>query len=189
MLFQAVSYLLFLSQISAQQTSKSDPYAATVIVGGVSVPRKIIEIRNSTAVNKTMIRDYTTGAKLTYSFYTSLEEYNDGTSHSFLISDVTLHDVNTYAMTESSSVRITIGWRNPQEDAYDYTGLTFVYNPNYKVISALVSDGYGFGNVKTEYYDKKKLVDAEGNYNTTVELWTNYEVDDPKSKLAYRLAE
>jgi len=136
-----------------------------------------------------MIRDYTTGAKLTYSFYTSLEEYNDGTSHSFLISDVTLHDVNTYAMTEASSVRITIGWRNPQEDAYDYTGLTFVYNPNYKVINALVSDGYGFGNVKTEYYDKKKLVDAEGNYNTTVELWTNYEVDDPKSKLAYRLAE
>lgn len=138
MLFQAVSYLLFLSLISAQQTSKSDPYAATVIVSGEVVPREIIEIRNSTAVNKTLIRDYVTGAKLTYSFYTSLEEYNDGTSHSFLISDVTLHDVNTYAMTATSSIRVTIGWRNPQEDAYDYTGITYNYDPNYKVIKANV---------------------------------------------------
>ena len=100
MLFQAVSYLLFLSLIGAQSTSKSDPYAKEVTVNGVLVPREIIEIRNSTAVNKTLIRDFQTGAKLTYSFYTSLEEYNDGTSHSFLISDVTLHDVNTFAMTD-----------------------------------------------------------------------------------------
>lgn len=124
---------------------------------------------------------------MTYSFYTSLEEYNDGTSHSFLISDVTLHDVNTYAMTDASSIRITIGWRNPQEDAYDYTGIDIRYHPNYKVMAATVQDGYGFGNVKTEYYDKKKLVDAEGNYNTTVELWTNFE--NPQGDLIYRKPE
>lgn len=189
MLFQAVSYLLFLSLIGAQSTSKSDPYATTVIVNGVEVPREIIEIRNSSAVNKTLIRDYVTGTKLTYSFYTSLEEYNDGTSHSFLVSDIMLHDVNTYALTDSSSIRITIGWRNPQEDAYDYTGLNFDYNENWKVVSATASDGYGFGNVKTEYYDKKKQVDADGNYNTTVEQWTNFEFPDPKSKLEYRKPE
>lgn len=43
--------------------------------------------------------------------------------------------------------------------------------------------------MKTEYYDKKKLVDAEGNYNTTVEMWTNWELEDTKAKLTYRLPE
>lgn len=107
----AVSALLF-SSLHSVVAAESDPWSKTVVVNGVEVEKKTWEIRDSAALNKTLIRDYASGTKLTYQFYTSLEEYNDGSSHSFLVSSITLHDVNTFAMTDTSSIRATVGWRN-----------------------------------------------------------------------------
>ena len=67
------------------------------------------------------------GGKLYYQYWTTLEMYDDGTSDIFLNQKFTLEDVNTYLMRDDGNafIRMSVGWRNPQEDAYDVTSLSF----------------------------------------------------------------
>jgi len=51
--------------------------------------------------------------KLTYNYYTLLEEYNDGTSENYLVREVRLHDLETAILDDTSQIRLTIGWKNP----------------------------------------------------------------------------
>lgn len=72
------------------------------------------------------------------------------------------------------------------------------YNRDPNLIQYNCTDGYGFGNIATSWYDPVKLVDSQGRFNQTVADWTNYEANlifpaaDPKAPptiLAYRVPE
>ena len=84
--------------------------------------------------------------KLSYNYFTQLEEYEDGTSANFLMSEIRLSDLETFTMENGlSSIRITLGWRNPQEDAYDFSGIDIKYNKDITKLKFSCIDGYGFG--------------------------------------------
>lgn len=64
--------------------------------------------------NKTLAVDPDQGFYMTYSYYTTLEVYEDGTSASYLNGKLILHEVNTnFFENEASFVRISVGWRSP----------------------------------------------------------------------------
>lgn len=77
----------------------------------------IIEQRMSKTQNVTLMYSNEKGTgftKLSYNFHTMLEEYSDGTSENFLVSEVRLADLETVDLVDGvSSIRLTIGWKNP----------------------------------------------------------------------------
>ena len=96
-----------------------------------SFSREIVEVRpeEPKKTNMTLAFDVEQFAYITYSYWTTLEVYDDGTSERFLNSHVILHDVNTYYLkNDRSFVRMSIGWKNIQEDAYDVSSVEFLYN-------------------------------------------------------------
>jgi len=56
---------------------------------------------------------------------------------------------------ERSSIRLSVGWRNPQEDAYDITSINIKYNRNAKDTKFKCEDGYANGSVSTAFYNGK----------------------------------
>jgi len=87
---------------------------------------------------------------LSYSFETELEEYDDKTYANFLVSEVHLSDLETYSLEDkNTNLRITIGWKSNQEDAYDFSGINIKYNRDHRRIKYDCIDGFGFGSVST----------------------------------------
>ena len=104
-----------------------------------------------------------------------LEEYNDGTHENYLLSVVRLADLETSELEDGvSSIRLTIGWKNPQEDSYDFSGINIAYKKDPKNIVYTCIDGYGFGSTSTLYVNAKTGKNIEGKWNTTVREWTDY---------------
>jgi hypothetical protein len=48
---------------------------------------------------------------------------------------------------------MSIGWRNPQEDGYDITSFTFIYDTDNTKITCEAIDGYAFGTIESLYYN------------------------------------
>jgi hypothetical protein len=62
--------------------------------------KNVIQVRLSNITNRTLITDNTTDpnnpVELSYSFYSTVEEYDDGTSANFLIGTFKLKNINTF---------------------------------------------------------------------------------------------
>lgn len=50
---------------------------------------------------------------------------------------------------------MSVGWRNPQEDAYDVTSINIKYNKNSADMKFKCEDGYANGSVSTAFYNNK----------------------------------
>ena len=112
---------------------------------------------------------------MTYSFWTTLEVYDDGTSTTFLNSKLILHDLNTFLFREDNSwVRMSLGWSNPQEEAYDISSIMFQYNLDPDLMTVECVDGYSNGTISTSYYDADTETDYLGRHNVTIGEWTDY---------------
>ena len=63
---------------------------------------------------------------------------------------MTLKDLNTVNFVdEKDSVRMSVGWRNPQEDAYDVHSFEIAYNTDPNKCEVTAVDGYCFGSIPT----------------------------------------
>lgn len=141
------------------------------------------------------------------------QKYDNKTKANFLIGEVTLRDLPTQLLYEGydeadlskrPSIRISIGWRNPQEDAYDITSLVIDYTKD-ETITATCVDGYANGSISTKLYNpqiKKPFYTQKwDNYdihNITIKEWTdNVDIVDETGlpdgenykKMSYRLEE
>jgi hypothetical protein len=69
---------------------------------------------------------------------------------------------------------MTVGWRNPQEDAYDLTSINIWYNKiNYNVLYKC-EDGYANGTISSSYYSPTTFLDIFGRHNITIYEWTDF---------------
>jgi hypothetical protein len=50
---------------------------------------------------------------------------------------------------------MSVGWRNPMEDAYDVTSFNMVYDKDATKIVFTAEDGYAWGSINSEYYGYK----------------------------------
>ena len=108
-------------------------------------------------------------SKLSYNYRTVLEEYSDNTWANFLVSELVLADLETYALEDKdSNIRLTLGWKNNQEDAYDFSGINIAYNKDPKRIKFTCVDGYGFGTTSTYVTNPKTGLTVGGEYNQTI---------------------
>jgi len=62
---------------------------------------------------------------------------------------------------------MTVGWRNPMENAYDYTSIRVNYQKDENKLVWLCDDGYGEGSTSTKYSNPDTWL-FQGKYNTTV---------------------
>ena len=173
---------------ASAQDAKKEPEPVEIIGGN---GKKIIEIRESQPTNVTLMESKPENPegyrKLSYNYFTSLEEYEDGTSANFLMSELRLSDLETATMEDAvSSIRITLGWRNPQEDAYDFSGINIMYYKDTAKLKFSCVDGYGFGSYSTKTITNTVTgTTIDGSYNQTVKDWTdNIGLDE--LKLQYR---
>ena len=83
----------------------------------------------------------------------------------FLIGKFILKDLPTQYLYEDydandkakkPQIRVSVGWRNPQEDAYDVTSMTIEFTPDGKVLAKCV-DGYSNGSISTQYYNPDSI--------------------------------
>lgn len=110
--------------------------------------------------------------------------------------NIKLENLQTALLQGSTSVktddiRISIGWRNPQEDAYDVTNIDVLYNENYELIEFLCYDGYANGSISTiDHFTNdgvSSATDLDGFHNITIPEWTNYK--KPQDGIVYRIPE
>lgn len=92
-------------------------------------------------------------ATLTYYYTTELEEYSDGTSANFLVGELQLKNLNSVKLDDTSSIRMSVGWRDPQRDAYDVTSFNIKYNLDNTLIKFEAVDGYSYGSIDSKYYN------------------------------------
>lgn len=90
---------------------------------------------------------------LTYSYITELEEYDDGSFANFLVGELQLKNLNTFNMAETNSIRMSVGWRDPQRDAYDVASFNIKYNTDNTKIKFEAVDGYSYGSIDSKYYN------------------------------------
>ena len=93
--------------------------------------------------------------KLIYSYYTLVEN-----EQYFLVGDLLLKGVNTLHFVDSTpdnlkSVRMSVGWRNPMEDAYDVTSFNMIYDRDASKIEYIAEDGYAWGAIDSTWYGYK----------------------------------
>ena len=111
------------------------------------------EVRNSKKVTKTLINDQENQVKLIYGYYTELTEYSDGSYGNMLVGEMTLQGVNTYNFVdetdtlpdEDHEIRMSVGWRSKEKDAYDVTSFTVTYNRDNEKVKFTPVDGEAFG--------------------------------------------
>ena len=94
----------------------------------------------------------TDGPTLNYVYSTQLEIAEDGTEQRFLIGELELIDVKTNYLqsptaTQEHEIRVSVGWRNPQEDAYDVTSVNFKYHETSSEVTCEPADGYAVGSI------------------------------------------
>ena len=154
---------------------------------------------------KTMMTDFIpaediglveTNFRLLYQWWTEREFYDDGTDESFLLSNITLENLQTKLLEGSilvntDDIRVTVGWRNPQEDAYDLTSIDIKYFTDHTAVVYECYDGYANGSVSTkDYYTiagAASPVDIYGRHNITLKEWTTYK--KPFGDVYYRVPE
>lgn len=94
--------------------------------------------------------------KLSYTFNTLIED-----DQYYLIGELSLKGLNTLHFVDSDSadnyksVRMSVGWRNPMEDAYDVTSFNIVYDRDNTKIEFKPEDGYSWGSIDSKYYGYK----------------------------------
>lgn len=98
-------------------------------------------------------------------------------------------------------IRVSVGWRNPEEDAFDISCLQFQYKPEYKDDAEVLAntrciDGYSNGSISTRLYDDQNWVDIYGRHNITIKEWTDYLLKEKekdnhpkKDEITYRVHE
>ena len=114
--------------------------------------------------------------------------YSDDTSQRWLNGEFKLANLNTYDMRNGSQIRLTLGWRNPQEDAYDLTSINIVYNTKVSQIKYVCEDGYANGSVSTYEAYPRTGRNYKNAYNITIKEWTD-NVKPDKNSIIYRSAE
>ena len=90
--------------------------------------------------------------KLIYSYNTLVE--NDVY---YLVGELLLKGVNTKLFVDATpdnykSVRMSVGWRNPMEDAYDITSFNMIYDKDASKIKFNAEDGYAWGGIDSMWY-------------------------------------
>ena len=94
--------------------------------------------------------------KLVYSYKTLVED-----DKYFLEGELSLTGLNTlYFVDDASadnfkSVRMSVGWRSPMEDAYDVTSFNMIYDKDNTKIEFRPEDGYAWGSIDSKYYGYK----------------------------------
>lgn len=133
--------------------------------------------------------------KLIYTFKTIQEKYSDETNKYYLQATMTLKGLNTVNFVDAKdSIRMSVGWRNPQEDAYDVHSFDITYDtdPEKCVVDPL--DGYCFGSVPTTQIStdiEAEVIsykidgvytgyDQNGRHNSTIKQWTDFK--DPQTE-------
>lgn len=117
------------------------------------------------------------------------QSYDDGTKKNFLVGRITLKDLQTEYLfddydekdpAKSPQIRVSIGWRNPQEDAYDITSMAIDFSPEGEIKAACV-DGYSNGSISTKFYNPAAVVPYMTQkwnnlniHNITIKEWTDY---------------
>lgn len=88
---------------------------------------------------------------------------------------------------------MTVGWRNPQEDAYDLTSLDILYDQDTAEIKYECRDGYANGTISTkDYYTidgAASPIDIYGRHNITIGEWTTYKDPAGFGETYYRVPE
>jgi len=74
-----------------------------------------------------------------------------------LIAEIELADVNTNyfenpTLINQDEVRVSVGWRNPEEDGYDVTGINFKYHETPSEVTCESVDGYALGSIDSQFY-------------------------------------
>jgi len=98
---------------------------------------------------------------LDYTFKTVLETYTDNSKARFLHGELELSGVRTYYAGDPvdgvhDEIRVSVGWRNPEEDGYDVTSFTFLYDTDQSKITkdkVVAEDGYAIGSIDSFYYN------------------------------------
>ena len=147
---------------------------------------KLEETRESKDTIKSLILpEGEKGVSLIYTYKTILEYYSDQSSITYLQATLELQNVNTKYFTTTggstgSSVRMSVGWRNPQEDAYDIHSfnIDYKYDTNGDKLHEIQAiDGYCSGSIHSQYYRQDNVptgVDQYGKFNTSIQQWTDY---------------
>ena len=96
------------------------------------------------------------------------------------------------------SLRMSVGWRNPQQDAYDVHSFEARYNSlDTSKIVWTATDGYAYGGIESRYYDwvyngndvatsAGPGKDYNNFYNRTIKQWTD---STDAAGVAYRTEE
>ena len=114
-----------------------------------------------------------------------------------LVGELKLENVNTYWFVTDSEItdalktlRMSVGWRNPQEDAYDVHSFRIQYDKDENAVQFTPEDGYCYGSIDTQYYQIDGVatgVDQNGEYNSTIKQWTDNIL--PVGDKTYRVTE
>jgi hypothetical protein len=113
-------------------------------------------------VSKTLIYDQENNVKLIYGYYTELTEYTNGKYGNVLVGEMTLKNVNTFNFVDDNEIRMSVGWRSKEKDAYDVTSFTIVYNKDNEKVKFTAIDGEAFGS-QSGYYNSVWKHDPDGD--------------------------
>lgn len=96
-------------------------------------------------------------------------------------------------ITKTDDIRVSVGWRNPQEDAYDVTGINIEYFQDTDDIDYKCFDGYANASISTrDYYTidgAASILALDGSHNITLEEWTTYKNPIGHDGTYYRVPE
>jgi hypothetical protein len=110
----------------------------------------------SEPTTETLISNLNT--RLIYTYRTLVED-----DEFFLLGELSLKGLNTFNFVDSDtpenykSVRMSVGWRNPMEDAYDVTSFNMEYDKDESKIKFTAEDGYAWGSIDSFYYGFKSV--------------------------------
>ena len=67
---------------------------------------------------------------------------------------------------------MTVGWRDKEENAYDLTSISILYDKDYTNLHWECEDGYAEGSFSTCHFNEWTCQTHDGKNNITVEEWT-----------------
>ena len=73
---------------------------------------------------------------------------------------------------EKAEIRITVGWRDSQENAYDLTSVSILYDSDIVKMNWSCEDGYAEGAFSTCNYNEETCTRLDGSHNVTALEWT-----------------
>tara|TARA_B110000285_G_C14937963_1_gene520546 strand:+ start:97 stop:459 length:363 start_codon:yes stop_codon:yes gene_type:complete len=89
---------------------------------------------------------------------------------------MTLKNLNTYNFVDATGtvpdedheIRMSVGWRSKEKDAYDVTSFTITYDRDYEKVKFTAIDGEAFGS-SSGYYNSVWEYDVEADHPTDVD--------------------